>query len=170
MKITTNRPIASHSNLLFWGADACNKRDLSKAVGRYDEKSNELYLAGEDDLTRKIKKLVDIGVNFKVHKHKNSNYFIADTFSTPTTSDLNESELNELTEPEFKSTVLSFSDFVKSQTQPETPVKTKTIKSDKKKSLSETELELIHAIRNQSSQDLINATLKELEESYDPYL
>lgn len=170
MKITTNRQIASHSNLLFWGADACNRRDLQKAVGRYDEKSDELYLAGEDDLSKKVQKLIDIGVNLKVHKHKNSNYFIADTFSTPTTSDLNESELNELTEPEFKSKALSFSDFVKSQTQPEKSVKTKTIKPDKNKSLSETEFELIHAIRNQSSQDLINATLKELEESYDPHL
>ena len=170
MKITTNRLPSSHSNLLFWGADACQRSDLSKAVGRYDEKSDELYLAGTDDLSRKVKKLVDIGVNLRAHKHKNGNYFIADTFSTPTTSDLNESELNELTEPEFKSKALSFSDFVKSQIQPENPVKTKTIKSDKKKSLSETELELIHSIRNQSSQDLINATLKELEESYDPHL
>lgn len=170
MKITTNKQPASHDRLMFWGQEAADKRDLSKAVGRYDEKSDELYLAGEDDLTRKIKKLVDIGVNFNAHKHKNSNYFIADTFSTPTTSDLNESELNELTEPEFKSKALSFSDFVKSQTQPENSVKTKTIKPDKNKSLSETEFELIHAIRNQSSQDLINATLKELEESYDPHL
>ncbi|MNG25223.1 hypothetical protein D3C84_1100460 [compost metagenome] len=84
---------------------------------------------------------------------------------------MNESALNEATEPRFKSSALSFSDFVKNtDEQLEKPAKAKTIKPDNNKSLSETEVELIHAIRNQSSQDLINATLKELEESYDPHL
>lgn len=167
MKITTNRLPSSHSNLLFWGADACQRRDLSKAVGRYNPESDELLLAGEDDLTRKIQKLVDIGVQFKVKKHKNGNFYLSDTFGSPTSTDINESEeLNELTEPRFKSSALSFSDFVKSQEQPE--AKAPVIKS--KKSLSETENELIQIMRDKSSQDLINATLKELEESYDPYL
>jgi len=169
MKLTNNKPIASHSNLLFWGADACNRRDLQKAVGRYDEKSDELYLAGEDDLTRKVKKLVDIGVNLKVHKHKNSNYFIADTFNTPTTSDLNESALNEVTEPEFKSKALSFSDFVKNtdeQPVPEQPKTQKSVKKDKKKSIPETEQEIIELMRSKSSDALIAATLAELKECY----
>lgn len=173
MKITTNRLPSSHSNLLFWGADACQRRDLSKAVGRYNPESDELLLAGEDDLTRKIQKLVDIGVQFKVKKHKNGNFYLSDTFGSPTSTDINESEeLNELTEPSYKSGALSFSDFVKNtDEQPETKAPViKSKKSDKKKSLSETENELIQMIRNQSSQDLINATLKELEGSYDPYL
>ncbi|WP_429128652.1 hypothetical protein [Aeromonas media] len=168
MKITTNRLPSSHSNLLFWGADACNNRDLSKAVGRYDEKSDELYLAGEDDLSKKVQKLIDIGVSLRAHKHKNGNYFIADTFATPT-SDLNESKLNELTEPEFKSNALSFSDFVKNtdeQPVPEQPKTQKSVKKDKKKSISETEQELIELMRSKSSEALIAATLAELKECY----
>lgn len=172
MKITNNKQSSSHDRLMFWGVEAADKRDLTKAVGRYDDQTDALLLAGEDDLTRKIQKLVDIGVQFKVKKHKNGNFYLSDTFGSPTSTDINESEeLNELTEPSYKSGALSFSDFVKSQEQPEAKAPViKSKKSDKKKSLSETENELIQMIRSQSSQDLINATLKELEESYDPYL
>lgn len=174
MKLTTNKQAPSHDRLMFWGELAANKRDLSKAVGRYNPESDELLLAGDDDLTRKIQKLVDIGVQFKVKKHKNGNFYLSDTFGSPTDS-INESEeLTELTEPAFKTGALSFSDFVKSQEsseeQPEKQEKKekKAPKVDKRK-LSETESELIQVMRNQSSADLIAATLAELEESYDPY-
>lgn len=173
MKLTTQRPQSSHSGLCFWGADSADRRDLSKAVGRYNESTDELYIAGSDDLSKKVKQLIELGVNLRAHRHRNQNYFIASTFATPTSTSITEMQddpkimkeaLNELTEPEFKSAAMSFSDFVK-QPAPEQPPK-KPVKKDKKKSLSETEQELIDMMRSQSSDALIAATLAELKEGY----
>lgn len=166
MKLTTKPMNASHSGLMFWGEEAADKRDLKMAVGRYNEKLDELLIAGDDDLTRKVLSLHDLGVNFNIRKHRSGNYYLSDVFATPTsnTDGMNEAMIAEATEPKLKGGRLKFADFIKRDSA-ELPVIKKSDNTIQKKPKPSNPDDQVKQLRDTESKKLIEATLGFIKET-----
>ncbi|MCF5844239.1 hypothetical protein [Aeromonas veronii] len=75
-KLTT-QPIKGHSNVVFASKQDADEKDMSRAIGRFDDKRREIALLTGTTLGNKYKALIDSGFQLFLKRDNRNNFYIA---------------------------------------------------------------------------------------------
>lgn len=71
------QPIKGHSNVVFASKQDADEKDMSRAIGRFDDKRREIALLTGTTLGNKYKALIDSGFQLFLKRDNRNNFYIA---------------------------------------------------------------------------------------------